>query len=162
MDPRRELVAMQIANTQAHNAAILAAATAAAVPIVIVDTSNNTSTADENNGNNEINHQFQISNNIVSTYEDIEDVRTASSVISKGILTSSHNTRGLKRINLLAPSSDGTQYNTTTAATDSLQDVQKAPVSLEAVRVVGFCNVIDAWRGRVQAHAVRLMNTRGD
>ena len=192
MDPRRELVAMQIANTQTHNAAIALAATAAATAVAatsgsavvvgeidsgsgngngsdltavsstdtnsaVVCTGESSSTSiNDDNTDTDINNMDE--NDCVALSTDgVRALPIASTVITaKGVFTSIHNPRGNNRINLLTPGDSSVP-----SLQESTMTVTVSTVSPEAVRVVGFCDVLDAWRSRVQSHAVRLMNTRG-
>ena len=195
MDPRRELVAIQIAHTQAqaqaHNAAVLAAVTDittvtttnTAVNAVsdVIDSSaisdgrchdinGNVSTVPVSDDHNNKKCHKTLQESFVSTDANVEDVRAmtpiASSIVNaEGQLTSSYNPRTINRINLLAPAPATKSTHTVTdnnSAVNGLHRVPMGSVSVGAVRAVHFCNIMDAWRGRVQAHAVRLMNARGN
>ena len=192
MDPRRELVAMQIANTQTHNAAIAAAATATATSgggggvgvsegeidsssgssgngndltavgstdtnsTVVCNGESSSTSINNENTDSDINNMDENDCTAVST-DDVRALPIASTVITaKGVFTSIHNPRGNNRINLLTPGDSSVP-----SLQESTMTVTVSTVSPEAVRVVGFCDVLDAWRSRVQSHAVRLMNTRG-
>ena len=183
MDPRRELVAIQIAHTQAqaHDAAILAAATDIITVNVddvtdVIDSNvmengkcydinghGNGSTVSISGGKENENSHDKLETMSVSTDSVVEDVHSMtpiaiSTTTSEVLLTSSCNPRGIKRINLLARATNNN--NTVTENNSATNSLQAA--SVETARTVQFCNIMDVWRGRVQAHAVRLMNTRGD
>ena len=198
MDPRRELVAIQIAHTQAQAQAQNAAVLATVTDITTVTTSTTTTTTTMNavsdlvdssaisdgrchdindnvstvpisgDHNNKKCHN-NLNESSVSTDENVGGVRAmtpiASSIVNAdGQLTSSYNPRTINRINLLAPAPTTNTTHTVAdnnSATNGLHHAPMGSVSVGAVRTVHFCNIMDAWRGRVQAHAVRLMNARG-
>ena len=194
MDPRRELVALQIAATQEANA-LAAAATAALLA------------AQGTEGNTIINGDVDLNNTYVATGESASSgeggamsVQPAVSVpvpmplpiaatiiTSQGVFTATHNPRAANRINLLNPHTAPTPAPAPASAqslstlTDPLLVVEgrdgdsnrererdtysmcaSSAVSTEGARVVSNVNIMESWRSRVQSHAVRLMNERGD
>lgn len=198
MDPRRELVALQIAATQEANA--LAAAAAATAALL---------TAQGTEGNTSMNGDVDLNNICVATGESSSNgeggamsvqapvsvpvpmpLPIAATIITfQGVFTATHNPRAANRINLLnphtaptptpssAPASASSSTQSSNNATDPSMLVDSndrererdtysmcasSAVSTEGARVVSNVNIMESWRARVQSHAVRLMNQRGD
>ena len=189
MDPRRELVALQIAATQQANA--LTAAAAAAVLSAQCNEENKVI-----NGDVDLNNVCAVTResltNGVGTIQDITTISVpmplpiaATIITSQGVFTATHNPRSLNRINLLNPhsapvptpasalalastltpiesSSAITDPHTVLDGRDTYSICASSAVSTEGARVVSNVNIMESWRSKVQSHAVRLMNQRGD
>ena len=198
MDPRRELVALQIAATQEANA-LAAAATAAAAAL----------TSQCNEDSTDMNGTVDLNKTCFATSESSSNGEggamsvqqpvyvpvpmplpiAATIITSQGVFTASHNPRAANRINLLNPhtapsstpssvlvpasSSASAQSSSTVIDPSMVVDGRdrdrdtytmcaSSAVSTEGARVVSNVNIMESWRSRVQSHAVRLMNQRGD
>jgi hypothetical protein len=191
MDPRRELVALQIAATQEANA--LAAAAAAATAALL--------TAQGTEENSNMNGDVDLNNICVATVESSSNGEggamsvqppvsvpvpmplpiAATIITSQGVFTATHNPRAANRINLLNPHTAPTPIPASASAQssstvtdpsmvvdgrdrdrDTYSVCASSAVSTEGARVVSNVNIMESWRSRVQSHAVRLMNQRGD
>ena len=192
MDPRRELVALQIAATQEANA--LAAAAAALTAQCNEDNTNmngdNICVATGASSSNGEGGAMSVQSP-VSVPVPMPLPIAATIITSQGVFTATHNPRAANRINLLNPhtahiptlfSASASAQSSSTLPDPSLvtdgrdgdsnrerdRDRDKysmcasPAVSTEGARVVSNVNMMESWRSRVQSHAVRLMNERGD
>ena len=180
MDPRRELVALQIAATQQANA-ITAAATAAAAAVLLTQSVEEKSIYGANGDvdlNNKCGEEKDQNTTTMSVQPPVAvsvSLPVAATIItSQGVFTATHNPRSANRINLLNPhtaplststsaqlSGTSTDPQTMIDGRDTYSMCASSAVSTEGARVVSNVNIMESWRSKVQSHAVRLMNLRG-
>ena len=181
MDPRRELVALQIAATQQANAITAAAAATAAAQLTQSDEEKS---IHGSNGDVDLNNKCgeekdqDITTMSVQPPVSVPLPIAATMITSQGVFTATHNPRSAHRINLLnphiAPLSTSTSTSTPEQLSGTSTDAQtmidgrdtyslcvSSAVSTEGARVVSNVNIMESWRSKVQSHAVRLMNQRG-
>ena len=177
MDPRRELVALQIAATQQANAITAAAAAA------LLTQSDEDQSIYGANGDADLNNKHGEEKDQDTTTLSVQPPVSvplpiaATIITSQGVFTATHNPRSANRINLLNPHTAPISISTSTSAhsgTSTSTDPQtiidgrdtysmciSSAVSTEGARVVSNVNIMESWRSKVQSHAVRLMNQRG-
>ena len=179
MDPRRELVALQIAATQQANAITAAAAATAAAQLTQSD---GEECIHGSNGDVDLNNKCgeekdqDITTMSVQPPVSVPLPIAATMITSQGVFTATHNPRSAHRINLLNPhtaplststspseqlSGTSTDAQTMIDGRDTYSLCVSSAVSTEGARVVSNVNIMESWRSKVQSHAVRLMNQRG-